>query len=55
LTRKIYDSPVPCPSCRSREVRKMGFRIVQKMGKVQRFQCQKCGKTFSERYVTVNR
>jgi len=51
--RKIKNGLIPCPECQSRQVTKMGSRIIQGIGRVQRFQCQKCGKTFSEQYVTM--
>ncbi len=41
---------VSCPACGSDKTSKIGFRIVMKpqLHKKQRFQCQKCGKTFYE-------
>jgi len=37
-----------CPKCGSEETVKIGFRMTTS-GKKQRYQCQKCGRTFYPR------
>lgn len=45
--RKI-NKKVTCPYCNSDHVVKIGFIYRRNNIKIQRFKCQKCGKTFSE-------